>query len=61
MQINQKLVMLKTLLGVMQKSSNNLMFHGLNLWQESSRMNEMQRKRLNIQSLINSPNKQALT
>ena len=45
----------------MQKSSNNLMFHGLNLWQESSRMNEMQRKRLNIQSLINSPNKQALT
>ena len=61
MQINQKLVMLKTLLGVMQKSSNNLMFHGLNLWQESSRINEMQRKRLNIQSLIISPNKQAPT
>ena len=61
MQINQKLVMLKTLLGVMQKSSNNLMFHGLNLWQESSRINEMQRKRPNIQSLIISPNKQAPT
>ena len=61
MQINQKLVMLKTLLGVMQKSSNNLMFHGLNLWQESSRINEMQRKQPNIQSLIISPNKQAPT
>ena len=49
MQINQKLVMLKTLLGVMQKSSNNLMFHGLNLWQESSRINEIKRKQPNIQ------------
>ena len=61
MQINQKLVMLKTLLGVMQKSSNNLMFHGLNLWQESSRINEIKRKQPNIQSLIISPNKQAPT
>ena len=59
MQIIQKLVFYKTLLKVVQKSSNVSMLHGLNKWQEISRMNEMQRKQLNIQSLINSHNKQA--